>query len=369
LEILDPRQTQEVQIADHKIPLEADLSAPLAYGLQESRLWNFETKGLFSSEVAQFRPGIFMLEPYAPEKIPVVFVHGTASSPARWADTFNSLESYPLLREKFQFWFFIYTTGNPIPYSANILRQSLRNIIRDADPRGRDPALRQMVIIAHSQGGLLAKMLVADSHMELWDGLLEKGVDPSKLSQENQELLKELLIFQRSPFVSRVAFLATPHRGSFLAARWYSKLGSSMISVPGNLIDFGKDLFSKNRSLKDELGDSVPTSLDQMDPSNHFIQRLAALPLHSQVKAHSIIAVKQGMHPAEDGNDGVVEYRSAHLEGVESEIVVPSSHSCQSHPATVQELRRILLDHLHEMTADSAGHEDETKKDNAVPKS
>ncbi len=350
LEILDPRHTKTVQINGRDIPLEADLSAPLAYALQASRLWDFEVRGLFSGELEQFRPGIYMFEPYAPGKIPVVFVHGTASSPARWADTFNSLEAYSLLREKYQYWFFIYTTGNPIPYSANILRQSLRNIVDDVDPEGRDPALRQMVLVGHIQGGLLMKMLVADSGMDLWESLLKQGVDPSKLSPENQELLKEVLIFERCSFVSRVAFVATPHLGSFLAARWYSKLGSSMISLPTRLLDVGKDVFSKTRSLEDELGGHVPTSLDNMDPSSPFIQTLAAIPLHAEVKAHSIIAVK-GSGPIEEGDDGVVEYQSAHIEGVESEIIVPSSHSCQSHPATVQELRRILLEHLREVTA------------------
>ena len=56
---------------------------------------------------------------------------------------------------------------------------------------------------------------------------------------------------------------------------------------------------------------------------------------------------------AEDGNDGVVAYRSAHLEGAASELVVRSSHSTQSEPATIQEMRRIL--HVHGDALAAAG--------------
>jgi hypothetical protein len=46
------------------------------------------------------------------------------------------------------------------------------------------------------------------------------------------------------------------------------------------------------------------------------------------------------------GNDGVVAYESAHLDGVASEKVVHSSHSTQSEPETIQEVRRILRAHV-----------------------
>jgi hypothetical protein len=80
-----------------------------------------------------------------------------------------------------------------------------------------------------------------------------------------------------------------------------------------------------------------------MNGSNPFVKTLSSLPIASGVHAHSIIAVK-GDGPVEDGNDGVVEYQSAHIEGVESELVVHSSHSAQGKPATIEEVRRILYE-------------------------
>ena len=51
------------------------------------------------------------------------------------------------------------------------------------------------------------------------------------------------------------------------------------------------------------------------------------------------------MIPIEEGDDGVVEYKSAHIDGVKSELVVRSSHSTQGNPHTIEEVRRILLLH------------------------
>jgi hypothetical protein len=88
-----------------------------------------------------------------------------------------------------------------------------------------------------------------------------------------------------------------------------------------------------------------PTSLDNMASRNPFLQTLRDLPIAPGVPAHSIIAVRGGP-PPEGGSDGVVRYESAHIEGVESELVVDSNHSVQMQPRAIQELRRILLEHV-----------------------
>jgi hypothetical protein len=81
-----------------------------------------------------------------------------------------------------------------------------------------------------------------------------------------------------------------------------------------------------------------------MNPRSRFLRTLADIPVAPGVAVNSIVAV-QGSGPVEDGSDGVVEYRSAHLDGVESELVVRSSHSTQDQPDTIEEVRRILLLH------------------------
>ena len=75
--------------------------------------------------------------------------------------------------------------------------------------------------------------------------------------------------------------------------------------------------------------------------STAYAQTPATTPVMGQV------VMKDGaIHCFSDGKDGVVTYQSAHLAGMESEFIVHSSHSCQENPATIEELRRILLRHL-----------------------
>ena len=90
----------------------------------------------------------------------------------------------------------------------------------------------------------------------------------------------------------------------------------------------------------------VPSAVDNMSPRHHFIRALQEIPVAPSITAHSIIAV-EGDGPVEEGDDGVVAYSSAHIDGVESELVVqPSSHSTQGNPRTIEEVRRILRLHV-----------------------
>ncbi len=97
--------------------------------------------------------GLYLTQPYRPDRIPVIFVHGTFSNPAWWAEMLNILRGDPILQQKFQFWAFLYNSSAPIVVSATDLRDALRNKVAQLDPEGKDPALREMVVVGHSQGG------------------------------------------------------------------------------------------------------------------------------------------------------------------------------------------------------------------------
>ena len=91
-------------------------------------------------------------QPFRPGRIPVVFVHGTASSVGRWADMLNDLLNDTRVRDRFQFWFFSFPSGSPIAYSAMLLRDALTEAVAQLDPEGADRALHEMVLVGHSQG-------------------------------------------------------------------------------------------------------------------------------------------------------------------------------------------------------------------------
>ena len=358
LELYAPFRTTEIEVEGLRVPLEADLTTPLAYQLDEASLFDLEIGGFLRPD--EERVGLFMLEPYAPGKIPVVFVHGTASSPARWAEMFNGLNGYQDLRERFQFWFFRYTTGNPIVYSAHLLRSTLHEALKTVDPDGKDAALQQMVVIGHSQGGILARLLTLTSGDVFWAKFSKKKVEDLDLSAESREILRQSLIFERAPFVRRVIYIATPHKGSFMAATTLGRLAASFVSLPRSVARVSSELFSKNKealALSDMGG--VPTSIRGMDPNNVFVKTLASFPIPPEVKAHTIIAVKPTDEPLERGSDGVVEYTSARLDGVESEYVLRWNHSCQAHPRTIAEVRRILRTHLAALPGKAAAAPEE----------
>jgi hypothetical protein len=273
-------------------------------------------------------------------------VHGTASSPGRWADLVNEVQNVPVLRERYQPWLFMYNTGQPIAYSASLLRKALRDAVSHLDPAGDDPALRQLVVIGHIHGGLLVELLVTASGDRFWHLVSDEDFDALDLDPEARELLRQSLFWEPLPFVNRVVFLCTPHRGSYLAARRVSYWLRRFIRLPGRVVGATEQLISRNpeavarRSLR-----GVPNSLDNMTEGNPFLVQLADTSIAPGVHAHSIIAVKT-KGPVEEGNDGVVTYRSAHLDGVESEAVVQSGHSAQSNPETMREVGRILIQHL-----------------------
>jgi pimeloyl-ACP methyl ester carboxylesterase len=356
LALYTTQESTSVNVAGREAPLEYRPTAALAYTLEGSQVYDLELKGLLSGDLAlfkqsaRFKDNVFLMAPHRPGRIPVVFVHGTASSPARWAQMLNEILNDPELRDKYQIWLFTYNTGNPILYSAGILTQGLRNVVQELDPEGRDEALRKIVVIGHSQGGMLTKLTSIDSGSRFWDQAFKAPIDQLDVSPETRELLRRSLFYKPLPSVRRVVFIATPHRGSFLVGGRVSELLRKLIALPFAMLSPLQEIFQRspealaNRSLKDD----IPRSTDNMDPGSPFIKTYASIPVAPGVTVHSIIAVDNPEDPKEDWNDGVVAYSSAHLDGVASELIVHSGHSTQETPQTIEEVRRILLENLEQ---------------------
>lgn len=337
-------EQRRVEVDGQKVPLEIEPTAAFAYALSNSTVWNSEIAGFFQGDLfANLPTQLFGLEPYRPGRIPVVLIHGTASSAGRWADMINDLQNDPAIRDKFQFWLFTYNTGNPIAVSAAALRESLTTAVARLDPERRDPALHQMVLVGHSQGGLLAKMLVIDPGSQLFDAFSKRPLDELKMSDETREMVRRSLFVSSMPDVSRVIFIATPHRGSFRASLSLARLISRFMSLPLNVTRMFAEAITGNAdALRLDPRTIGAGSLFGMTPGSPFITALSEVPVSSRVAAHSIIAVT-GDGPFADGDDGVVEYQSAHIAEAQSEKVIRWNHSVQGHPQTVMEVRRILL--------------------------
>jgi pimeloyl-ACP methyl ester carboxylesterase len=346
LELYSAYDDTEVKVNGRSVPLETDSTTPLAYRLDNPEIWNLGLKRFLTA--GEISNPVILIQPYEPGRIPVVLVHGTASSPVWWAEMINTLRADPVIRKRYQFWFFQYNSSNLITVSAAQLRETLSGMVAKLDPTGKDTALRQMVVIGHSQGGLLTKMTAVEPGDSLWKGISDKSIEELDTDQEVKNIVRSMFFFEPLPFVTRVVFISTPHRGSFRTKNWVRNLVRRFVTLPVDLV-FNKgnlyNKFSSQLKLPTSMRNKVPTSIDGMSAENPVLQSLVELPLRPGVTGHSIIAVLPDMEIA-TGNDGMVEYKSAHIDGVASEFIVRSGHSCQGHPFTIEEVRRILIEHL-----------------------
>ena len=342
--------TDSIRIGGQEVPLEYDQTAVRALFAVEGKGWTRELSGLLNNVLANpndstAKDQLFALEPHRRGRIPVVLVHGTASSPFRWADMVNDLLEDREIRDHYEFWFFTYNTGNPIPISANVLRHSLEDAVHSLGGVQADPALGRMVVIGHSQGGLLTKLISIESGTKLWDAISDKPVDALNLKPETKVLLNESLFVHPLPFVETVIFIATPHGGSYQASLTVVNLFRRLVTLPVTIAAASADILTNaGEALKLQKDRRTFNSIAGMSPGNPAIEALRKIPVAPGIDAHSIIPTLQD-GPLMDRDDGVVEYKSAHIDGVASELVIEhSDHSTQSNPLTVREVRRILLE-------------------------
>ena len=352
---LDILQTDKFALADNReVPLEMDLSTPLAYITRKQPLLNYLAYTFLPEESRQMA-GLYMLQPYDPKRIPVVFVHGLMSNMRTWIQMINTLQNDPVIRERYQFWGYTYSSGNPVLTSACEMRKAFDRTVAAARMRDPDNRLDQMVVVGHSMGGLLSKTLLQDARGHLLEMLTGRKGDfaelTAKLEPAEKELVRDMFEYEPRTYVKRMVFLAVPHRGAELATSPIGRLGTKLIRLPRKMVTRGHSiaqrLFAKDRLA--ELGDvSLRTGIDNLEPNNPVLNALMKLPFRPGVPFHSIIGNEDKAN-VPDGTDGVVPYASAHLDDATSETVVLSDHSVQQKLPAILELRRILHQHLHEL--------------------
>ncbi|HEY5974379.1 MAG TPA: hypothetical protein VIU41_06505 [Geobacteraceae bacterium] len=348
LEFYATKDTSTVNSKAGAIPLESDLTAPLAYRMEGSNFFDLGLSAFLGREPNKIPDGLYMTETYRPGRIPVVLVHGTASSPVWWVELLNTLTADPQIRENYQFWFFVYTSNKAVAMSASELRDALNAKVMALDPQGKDPALQQMVVAGHSQGGLLTKFIAVDTGDSLVQAVTGKDFASLDMPEKTKATVRQLLVVKPLPFVKTVIFFSTPHRGSFQSKTWNRNLVRWLITLPANLVESTIDTFDyMTDDVKKLMGGkkTIFTSADSMSPDNPVIKALAEIPLAPGIEGHSIIAV-QGDGDPKLGDDGVVKYSSAHLDGMASEFIVKSGHSSQLNPLAIDEMRRILVEKL-----------------------
>jgi len=374
LELYDPTVGTDIRVDRRLVPLETDLSTPLAYFLNQPMFRGslLATQGLIYPERARAIKGLYMLEPYQANKIPVILTHGLWSSPVTWTQMFNDLRGRPELHQRYQFWFYMYPTGEPFWISAGRMRKDLQEAYQLLDPSGQQRMLHQTVIIGHSMGGLIAKLQTLDSGDDFWDLVSNRRPEELNMSAEELKQLRASMFFEANRSIRRVITIASPHRGSNMAnstARW---LGKNVIQLPERLARRGYRLRMENPGqILPTSPTHIGTSIDSLATDSSFFPVMLEAERSPQVRYHNIVGEMPSnwlFAKLSVRGDGVVPYESAHLDDVASEISVAADHTgAHQHSRAVLEVRRVLLEHLKEIGA-AHGHIADTPPQKEPPR-
>ena len=339
LQILDPGATTTVTLAGKTRPVAADLTAPEALLIAETQPQSFALSSLLHTDKFTTSAKVVMVAPYRMNRIPIIFIHGLADSPVTWVPMINGLNASPEIRKKYQIWVFRYPSGLPYTLSAALFRRYLEAISQ------KFPNTPKAILIGHSMGGLVADMMIRDSAgTQYCDEVLGKPLDQFQIEPDELKVVKESLIFKASTHVSKVIFLATPHKGADMASGLIGRLGSRLVRLPKKLVAIGPALVEKATVTngKKVVG-RFPNSIDTLRPQARSVVAMNRLPIASSVTYYSIIG-DRGANNSPNSSDGVVAYRSSHLEGSKSEKIVPYWHSyVHRSPEGIAEVERILL--------------------------
>lgn len=337
----DPLEKETVSVDGHTLPLAADFTVPLAVMLASTGPQAPNLKRMLFPEKYAETAHLARLEPYNPNKAVVLVIHGLMDSPSTWAPMIIKLRSNPEIRRNYQFWFYSYPSGYPYPYSAAILREKLD------DAERRYPTHRPMVVIGHSMGGCISRLLITDTRDGLWTRIFKKKPADTALSASSKKLLTDYLIFNHRSEIGRVIFIAAPLKGSEIASISLGRIGSMLIRTPNALLVAGRDTFKIATFRGNELKlKRTPNSIDTLSPKNRFVLAINEIPLVSGIPYHTIQG-DRGRGDTPNSSDGVVPYWSSHMEGAQSECIVPSDHSAHQNPKAFEEVARILKLNAH----------------------
>src|ERR1700757_5069872 len=230
LKLYESSDPAVVESAGGPDPIAADYTATLAVLYSHAqKVAGSSFESFIRPDDPRFATGVYLIHPYDPNKIPILFFHGLLGTPLSWQNLTNDLCSDPKILEHYQPWFFLYPTGQPVLESAAQLREDLLATQRLFDPSGSAIASRHVVVVAHSMGGLLAHTLVSDSGDALWNAFANKPLNSLALPPNEKDLVLQYFFFRHQPAIDRVIFLAVPHRGSYLAGGLVGSIGNRLI--------------------------------------------------------------------------------------------------------------------------------------------
>lgn len=340
----DPLRTPVVAIGSQRFPLAIDTSAPWARGAETSKLHRLGIWGLFGGNEVGRRAGVYLLEDYDPNKRPLIMIHGLGSSPLMWAGVSNAVWADPVLRTRYQIWHVVYQTNAPMLVVRRRVQAYLDRAWQILDPEGDDRARHNIVLVGHSLGGVVARVLTADSGGVLWDAAFLSPSAAMRGDPTDLKVVDETFHFSSYPGVRRAIFFAAPHRGTPTVKRWFGRLARVLVGRRSPEIDSLRRVAEANlEAVRPELRglylrgwvNSIST-LQEAQPVRAAAERLlprAGTPYHTIAGA----LPRYGLQ-----SDGAVPLSSTQLDGAESTYVLRHGHDLHENPEAIAEILRIL---------------------------
>jgi len=336
LEFVDPIKSEHIGLGKRIFPVAADFTAPTAMFIARERPERLGFSRVMDPQRYASTVRLCQLQQYDPNRTPVIFVHGLQETGASWAPMIDALRNDPWIRRRYQFWFFSYPSGYPYPYAAALFRSELDGA------RRAFPNHKPVVLIGHSMGGMICRLMVTDSKDKIWRSYFATQPENTPLPNEIRRELEEAFVFKHRSEVKRVIFISTPHRGSDLATSWIGRFGESLVKTPQSFEPIYAGM--KPLLIDDPAAAAfkrMPNSVDTLEPNDRFVQAINKLPITPGIPYHSIMG-DRGRGDTPNSSDGIVPYWSSHLEGAASERVVHSGHGAQYNPEAIREVARIL---------------------------
>lgn len=340
--IVDPVATPSTTVGGRGMRLSFDAFSAYWKGAMASRLPRLGVYGLLGGDGIGRRAGAYLLTDYDPRKTPVVMVHGLGSHPIIWAELSGAIWADPVLRDSYQVIHVVFQTNAPLLVSTQRVRTYLDRMWELLDPEGDDPARGKMVLVGHSLGGVVARLLAVDSGRVLWDATFT--VAPGQLhgAAEDVAAIQDIFLFDPYPGVCAVVMLAAPHKGSPAASGFAGRLARALVARRAPEIQALREVtLAHPEDVRDEVRDSYRFArLDSIwtlrapQPVRRAGESLLPAP---GIRYHTIAGDLHGQ-----GGDGLVPLESALLPGARSTLVVDQGHTLYRDPVVIGRVLEIL---------------------------
>ena len=271
--------------------------------------------GVFFPSEYDGKTGIYMLDPYEPGKIPVVFVHGLMSSPEAWTNAMNDLRGNPELRKRYQFWMFFYSTGNPLLASGARFRKAL-NEMRTSWTRGGKTQRSTAWSWSGTAWGACSRNWPSARAARRSGTRPPRSARPDRNGSPDQRLAHGGHVLRACTHRQTRGLHLHAARGSPLGDELVGRVTSRLIRVPADILQIRETLAQANGQAKVSeafRGTRYATGVAQLGVGNPVLQAINQLPMSADVPYHSIVGYN-GKEPLPKGGDGVVPYKSAHIE-------------------------------------------------------